>query len=68
MPVVHTSRIRVEKHEGAHRTAHIEGLAQEVHFGIHGGIQHFYQHKYGRDLSGAEYPATLDYIIAGVAG
>ena len=68
MPVVHTSRIRIEKHEGPHRTAHIEGFAEPVHFGIHGGIRQFYQNKYGRELSGPEYPATLDHIIAGVAG
>ena len=24
--------------------------------------------KYGREITGPEYPATLDYIIAGVAG
>jgi hypothetical protein len=68
MPVVHVSRIHIAKHEGPHRTAHIEGFAEPVHFGIHGGIRHFYQNKYGRQLSGPEFPATLDYIIAGVAG
>lgn len=68
VPVIHTSRIRIEKHEGPHRTAHIEGFVEPVHFGIHGGIRHFYQNKYGRELSGPEYPATLDHIVAGVAG
>jgi hypothetical protein len=68
MSVVHTSRLRIEKHEGPHRTAHIEGFVEPVHFGIHGGIRHFYQNKYGRELPGPDYPATLDYIIAGVAG
>jgi hypothetical protein len=46
----------------------MEGFPEPVHFGIHGGIRHFYQDKYGRELPGPEYPATLDYIIAGVAG
>ncbi len=68
MSVAHTSHIRIEKHEGPHRTAHIENFKEPVHFGIHGGIKHFYQEKYGREIIGPEYPATLDYIIAGVAG
>ncbi len=68
MGVVHTSRMRVEKHEGPHRTAHLEGFGEPIHFGIHGGIKHFYGQKYGREISGPNYPATLDHIIAGVAG
>jgi len=68
MTVAHTSHIRIEKHEGPHRTAHVEDFAEPIHFGIHGGIRHFYQEKYGRKISGPEYPATLDYVIAGVGG
>jgi hypothetical protein len=68
MSVVHTSRLRIEKHEGPHRTAHVEDFPEPIHFGIHGGIKQFYKDKYGRDLPGPEYPATLDHIIAGVAG
>ncbi len=68
MTVVHTSSIRIKKHEGPHRTAHIEKFQAPVNFGIHGGIKDFYQNKYGREIIGPEYPATLDHIIAGVAG
>ncbi len=68
MAVVHTSKLRIEKHEGPHRTAHIESFDTPIDFGIHGGIKHFYQEKYGRELKGSEYPATLDYMIAGIAG
>jgi len=68
MSVVHTSRILIRKHEGPHRTAWVEAFEEPIHFGIHGGIAHFYRTKYGRELSGPEYPATLDHIIAGVAG
>ena len=68
MPVAHTSHIRIEKHEGPHRTAHVEKFVEPINFGIHGGIRHFYQEKYGREINGPEYPATLDHIIAGVAG
>jgi hypothetical protein len=30
MGVVHTSRMRIEKHEGPHRTAHLEGFGEPV--------------------------------------
>jgi hypothetical protein len=43
MSVVHTSRLRIEKHEGPHRTAHVEGFSEPLHFGIHGGIRDFYK-------------------------
>ncbi len=68
MTVAHTSRIRLAKHDGPHRTALIEGFSEPLNFGIHGGIRDFYQEKYGRKISGPEYPATLDHMIAGVAG
>jgi hypothetical protein len=68
MSVAHTSRIRIEKHQGPHRTAHFGDFAEPIHFGIHGGIKNFYQDKYGSKIEGPEYPATLDYMIAGVGG
>lgn len=68
MAVAHTSRIRIEKHEGPHRSATIEGFGEALDFGVHGGIKDFYQNKYGREFTGPEYPATLDHMIAGVAG
>lgn len=68
MSVAHTSRLRVTKHQGPHRTALVEGFDDPIHFGIHGGIKQFYQEKYGREITGPEYPATLDYMIAGIAG
>ena len=52
MSVAHTSRIRIEKHEGPHRTAHVENFAEPIHFGIHGGIKDFYSEKYGREITG----------------
>jgi hypothetical protein len=33
MSVVSTSRLRIEKHEGPHRTAHIESFPEPIHFG-----------------------------------
>ncbi len=68
MAVAHTSRMRIEKHEGPHRSAHIENFGEPIHFGMHGGIKQFYEDKLGAKFSGPEYPATLDYMIAGVGG
>ncbi len=42
MAVAHTSRIRIEKHAGPYRTAHIENFEKPLDFGIHGGIKDFY--------------------------
>ena len=66
--VVHTSRIEIRKHVGAHRTARVEGCDEPFDFGIHGGIKDFYQKKYGTKMPAVEHPATLDYMIAAVAG
>ena len=66
--VVHTSRIEIRKHAGPHRTARVEGFDEPFDFGIHGGIKGFYQDKYGSEIPGVERPATLDYMIAAVAG
>ncbi len=68
MTVAYTSSLKITKHQGAHRTAQLKGFNEPIHFGIHGGIKDFYQNKYGRKLEGPEYPATLDYVVAGVAG
>ncbi len=68
MTVAYTSSLKITKHQGAHRTARLKGFNEPIHFGIHGGIKDFYQNKYGRKLEGPEYPATLDYVVAGVAG
>lgn len=68
MAVAHTSRMTIAKHEGPHRTALLEGFDEPLNFGIHGGIRAFYGNKYGVDPGGPDYPATLDHVIAGVAG
>lgn len=61
--VVHTSRIRLEKIKGAIRHAFVDGFDQPIRFGVHGGIKKFY----GVEPE-EEVPATLDYMIAAVAG
>lgn len=66
--VAHTSRIEIVKHAGPHRTARVAGFDRWFDFGIHGGIKAFYRDKYGREMPPEEHPATLDYMIAAVAG
>jgi hypothetical protein len=64
MTVAYTSLIQIKKHGGSHRTAVLKGFDYPIHFGIHGGIKDFYQQKYGREIKGPEYPATLDYVMS----
>ncbi len=61
--VVHTSRCRIVQDKPPIRRAFIENFSEPFFYGVHGGIAEFY----GRDPEG-DYPATLDHIIAGVAG
>ncbi len=68
MAVEHTSRMTIRKHQGPHRTALLEGFDTPIDFGIHGGILAFYQSKYGVKIDGPQRPATLDHMIAGIAG
>ncbi len=65
--VVHTSRSVIRKHKGPHRTALFEGFPEPFHYGMHGGILEFYREKYGAVID-KEYPATLDHMVAAVAG
>ena len=64
MSVAHTSHIRIEKHQGPHRTAHVEGFSDPIDFGIHGGIKHFYQEKYGREMENIPLGAVGIYTFS----
>ena len=66
-PIIATSRSTIRKHRGPHRTALIPPQVEPVNYGIHGGILSYYQDKYGVEVE-QEYPATLDHMIAAVAG
>ena len=66
-PVIATSRSTIRQHQGAHRSAVIPPQEQPVDYGIHGGIFAYYREKYGFDVD-RELPATLDHMIAAVAG
>ncbi len=61
--LIHTSKVRLYQDKPPERRAFIENFPEPVLFGVHGGIKHFYGMEPVRDL-----PATLDYMIAAVAG
>ena len=61
--IVHTSRIRIVREKGPTRRATIEGFAEPVYYGAHGGIRQFY-----RIDPEKEHAATLDHIVAATAG
>lgn len=61
--IIHTSKARIVRQQGPHRLAYLEHFPEPFHYGVHGGIAHFY-----RVQPEHEYPATLDHMIAAVAG
>ncbi len=61
--LVHTSKVKIVQDKRPLRLAYIEDFAEPVKFGVHGGIKHFYKMEPDEDL-----PATLDYLVAAVAG
>ena len=61
--LVHTSKVKIVQKKRPLRLAYIEGFTEPVKFGVHGGIKDFYKMEPEEDL-----PATLDYLVASVAG
>lgn len=61
--LIHTSRARIYKDKGPVRRAYLEGFPEPVRYGVHGGIKKFYGIEPEEEL-----PATLDHIVAAVAG
>ncbi len=61
--VVHTSRIKIVREKGPTRRAMIEGFAEPIYYGVHGGIKRLYNVEPDK-----EYAATLDHIISATAG
>ena len=61
--LIHTSRARIYKEKGPVRRAYIEGFPDPVRYGLHGGIKKFYGIEPEEEL-----PATLDHVVAAVAG
>ena len=61
--IIHTAHIRIEQKKRPHREAYIEGFAEPLHFGTHGGYAAFYN-----AAPAAPLPTTIDHVIAGLAG
>jgi hypothetical protein len=61
--IVHTSRIVITREKGPTRKAMIEGFAEPVYYGVHGGIKKFYKVDPEK-----EHAATLDHIVGAVGG
>jgi hypothetical protein len=61
--VVHQSRIAITREAGPTRKAIIEGFAEPVYYGVHGGIKNFYKVDPEK-----EHAATLDHIVGAVGG
>jgi hypothetical protein len=61
--IVHVSKVRITKGKGPLREAWIESFPEPVRYGLHGGIKAFYGVEPEEEL-----PATLDHIVAAVAG
>jgi hypothetical protein len=60
--LVHTSRIKIVRERGPTRKAMIEGFAEPIFYGVHGGIKQFYKVEPEK-----EHAATLDHIVAATA-
>jgi NAD(P)-dependent dehydrogenase (short-subunit alcohol dehydrogenase family)/uncharacterized OsmC-like protein len=64
--VVYVSNVRIERKVGPLRIAYLPGEAQPVVFSVHGAIAEHY--KVPPDSIKESHAATIDYVIAGVAG
>ena len=63
---VYVSRSKIVRRKGPIRDAYIAGESQPVVFSVHGGIAKHYGVN-SEDL-GESHAATIDYLIAAVAG
>src|SRR2546426_8118832 len=61
--LIHVSKVRIVKDKGPLRRAWIENFPDPVVYGVHGGIKKFYGVEPEQ-----EAPATLDHLVAAVAG
>src|SRR5260370_24069658 len=61
--LVHTAKIRLLQKKKPFRDAYIEGFAEPLHFGTHGGYAKYYGVK-----DAAPLPTTVDHVISALAG
>ncbi len=60
---IHTARIKIVQKRRPLREAYVEGFAEPLRFGMHGGYAAFYK------LSPEEaVPTTVDHLIAALGG
>jgi hypothetical protein len=64
--VVYVANVRIERKVGPLRIAYLPGEAQPVLFSVHGAIAEHY--KVSPESIKESHAATIDYVIAGVAG
>ena len=64
--IAYVSKSRIERRRGPIRSAQIVGEAHPVIFSVHGAIAQHYGVKV-EDL-GEPHAATIDYLVASVAG
>jgi hypothetical protein len=64
--VVYVSNVRIERKVGPLRIAHLPGEEKPVFFSVHGAIAEHY--KVPAESIKESHAATIDYVIAGVAG
>jgi hypothetical protein len=60
---VHVARITIKQRKRPNREAHIEGFAEPLRFGMHGGYAEFYKLPQGEKV-----PTTVDHLIAALGG
>jgi hypothetical protein len=63
--IAYVSKVRIERIKGPIRKAYLPGEKEPVTFSIHGGIAKHY------GLDETKFPhhaATIDYVVAGLAG
>jgi hypothetical protein len=60
------SRSRIVRRKGPIRDAFVAGESQPITFSVHGGIAKHYGVKV--EELGEQHAATIDYLIAAVAG
>jgi hypothetical protein len=61
--LVHTARILIRQKKRPEREGRIEGFAEPLRFGVHGGYAAFYKVQPAEPL-----PTTIDHVIAALAG
>jgi len=61
--IIHTARIKIVQKLRPLREAYVEGFAEPIRFGVHGGYASFYKMQPAEPL-----PATIDHVVAALAG